>query len=360
MSKNTRTVAVMDIGSNTSLLLIARLFPNKKVEVLEDRLFYTRLAEGFPRLHESLESKKEPEKYIQPQALKRQAHFFEQARALLRPHFVQHVKCVATAAGRQAQNKEQLITLSQQYGFCLNIISPEEEAQLSWKGALFKLPVLPKTAVVLDIGGASTEISSQKNLFSLPMGSVNLTESFLPTDPPTNQETQCLEHHIKQEIHRIPFSFPQKSILVATAGVPTTLALMQNQSLGSSARQREGAYFTKAPLFPPLIQPEPPPTKGRLQFANKGYETYKTWSTLHGTKLSLKQVEEWHKNMFRLPVEKRKKIKGMPIYRADVMPAGLSVLKQIMYRFHWNQCVVSMTGLRYGLLCQFYATLNKK
>ncbi len=319
MAKDTQTVAVMDIGSNTSLLLIARLFSNKKVEILEDRLFYTRLAEGFHRPRPTGQKGQQgPGRYIQPQALKRQGRVFEQARELVRHYSVQQVKCVATAASRQAKNKEQLIALGRQYGFCVNIISPEAEARSGRTGALFKLPVLPKTAVVLDIGGASTEISSEQDCFSLPMGSVNLTERFLPTDPPTEQETERLEHHIKQEIHRIPFSFPQKSILVATAGIPTTLAFMQNQSPDSSA-----------------------------------------FHEIHGTTLSLKQVEEWHKNLFCLPLEERKKLKGLPIYRADVMPAGLSVLKQIMHRFCWKQCVVSMTGLRYGLLCQFYAPLNK-
>ena len=77
------------------------------------------------------------------------------------------------------------------------------------------------------------------------------------------------------------------------------------------------------------------------------------WDHLHGTKLSFKQVENWQKKLAQLSFEKRKQLKGMPIYRADVLPAGLSLLKKIMQKFHWDQCVVSITGLRYGLLCQF-------
>ena len=299
MQDSSNMVAVADIGSNTSLLLIARLLENKEPEILEDRLFYTRLAEGFAQT----ESQK---KYISKIALKRQERFFETAQKFVQQYSVQQIKCVATSASRQACNQEQLIALGQSYGFFIDIISPEKEALLSRKGALFKLLVNPQKAVVLDIGGASTEISSANNIFSLPIGSINLTERFFRNNPPTQPEINKLEKHIEQEIQRIPFSFSKKDILVATAGTPTTLASLENQS--------------------PHCQ---------------------NW---HGSTLSLGQVDKWYKTLLRLSFEERKNLKGMPIYRADVMPAGLSLLKQIMQVFYFQQCVVSVTGLRYGLL----------
>ena len=60
---------------------------------------------------------------------------------------------MATSAGRQARNQDQLIALGRRYGFVVEIISPEEEAMLSREGALFKLKRELKKAVVLDIGG---------------------------------------------------------------------------------------------------------------------------------------------------------------------------------------------------------------
>ena len=114
---------------------------------------------------------------------------------------------------------------------------------------------------------------------------------------------------IQKEINLIPFCFAKNSTLVATAGTPTTLAALKN-------------------------------------------ETDKL-NDLHGEKLSREQVCLWWEHLFNLSCEKRKNLKGMPIYRADVMPAGLSILKQLMYQFQWNECIVSITGLRYGLLCQF-------
>ena len=294
-------MAAIDIGSNTSLLLIARLSdePGQTPDILEDQLFFTRLAEGFSK-----------EKKIQKQALERQSVFFEKAKKILQQYSVKRIKCVATAAAREAQNSHQLIAIGKQYGFSLDIISDKEEARISREGALFQLPVCDdESVVVLDIGGASTEISKAQQFFSLPIGSVNLTEEFLHNDPPKEKEIFSLMKKIQKEVNLIPFSLSTDLTLVATAGTPTTLAALKNK-------------------------------KEKLD-------------ELHGEKISMAQVHLWWEHLFNLSVEKRKNLKGMPFYRADVMPAGLSILKQVMHQFQWNECIVSITGLRYGLLCQF-------
>ena len=122
-------VAAIDIGSNTSLLLIARLSEDlsSSPSILEDQLFFTRLAEGF--------SKK---KEMSADSLKRQRSFFEKASRLIDQYSVKKIKCVATAAARKAENAHQLLSCGRQYGFSIDIISAEEEAKLSRKGALFK------------------------------------------------------------------------------------------------------------------------------------------------------------------------------------------------------------------------------
>ena len=291
-------VAAIDIGSNTSLLLIARLSAKSGTikDILEDQVFFTRLAEG---LHDKGEIRKD--------SLKRQCTFFEKARKIINQYSVKKVKCVATAAARKAKNAQNLLYYGKKYGFSIDIISEKKEAQTSRKGALFKLPVNPDSSVVLDIGGASSEISTAQEFFSLPIGSVNLTEAFIHKNPPEKKEISLLINKIQKEINLIPFCFTKNSTLVATAGTPTTLAALKNKT-------------------------------DKLD-------------DLHGQKINLEQVCVWQKYLFTLPNEKRKNLKGMPFYRADVMPAGLSILKQLMYHFQWNECTVSITGLRYGLLC---------
>ena len=291
------TVAIIDIGSNTSLLLIAKLPTDSHhlPSVWEDQLFFTRLAEGFSK-----------EKKIQKQALERQKLFFEKAQKIIHQYAVDEIRCVATAAARTAENADQLLALAKSYGISINIISSEQEAILSRKGALFRLSVENNSAVVLDIGGASSEISTHDQFYSIPIGSVNLTEQFLHDDPPKETQIIALTKKIQTELDLIPFSFSKCSTLVATAGTPTTLAALKNKT--------------------------------------------EEISVLHGKKLSKEDVNSWWKYLFKISTEERKDIKGMPFYRADVMPAGLSLLVEVMNKFQWLECTVSTTGLRYGLL----------
>ena len=298
-------MATLDIGSNTSLLLIAEVSSKNLNEshILEDKLFFTRLAEGFSS------EKILPGPKITNQALKRQEVFFQKAKELIHQYSVEKIKCVATAASRKAINVQELLSQGEKYGFPIKIISAKEEAKLSHKGALFHLPFTEEETVVIDIGGASTEISTAHQVFSLPIGSVNLTERFLRKDPPDKKEISCLMKAIGQEVHSVPCFFSKNLTLVATAGTPTTLAALSQET--------------------------------------------DQWNTLHGERLNIQQVKEWWEHLFQLSFEKRKNLKGMPIYRADVLPAGLSILKQLMGYFQWEECVISITGLRYGLLCQF-------
>ena len=290
-------MAIIDIGSNTSLLLIAKLSAGSHPlpSILEDQLFFTRLAEGFSQKRE-----------IRKPALERQKLFFEKAQKIIQKYAVKEIRCVATAAARTAENADQLLSLGKKYGFSVNIISSEKEAILSRKGALFQLPVEDSSVVVLDIGGASSEISTYHQFYSIPIGSVNLTEEFLHSDPPKKTEIVALTKKIQTELDLISISFSKCSTLVATAGTPTTLAALKNKTEKISA--------------------------------------------LHGQQLSKQEVHLWWEYLFKISQERRKNIKGMPFYRADVMPAGLSILVEVMNRFKWAECTVSTTGLRYGLL----------
>ena len=297
-------IAVMDIGSNTSLLLIARVFSNGGApKVLKDEVFYTRLAEGF-----SIQKKSPP--LITASALKRQTLFFEKSRRLLDKYSVEQIKCVATSACRRAGNAHQVVETGKQYGFSIKIISGKEEARLSRKGILFGLKTKHSSSLVtLDIGGASTELSAPGGLdLSLPIGSVSLTEEFLHQDPPSQKQILLLTKKIKSLLKDI--CFVNNFVLIAGAGTPLTLACLERST--------------------------------------------DNIEDLHGMRLSYKQVLYWWEYLLRLSLEKRKNLKGMPFYRADVLPAGLSILKQIMEHFNKKECTVSVTGLRQGLLYSFY------
>ncbi len=365
-------VAVMDMGSGTSLLLVVRLFkaspslkgrvpprgvdswrsgndlscrrndsvilkaPSDKktggqaalfAEVKEDLIHWTRLSEGYST---SLCQ-------ITTAALKRQKSFFQAARALIKKHKVSRIHCVATEAVRKAKNQNQFLKLAQSYGFKVDVLSGEEEARLSARGALWALPPLNKKTLVLDIGGASTELAlcqtsaatsvCKKNFppgsrntkgktlnsrfVSLPFGSVTLTQKHIPSfnPPPLNSYQSICDHvqHVLRKNLKGPGGvLPRGTVLVATAGTACTLACLQHQ-------------------------------------------TEDPWP-MHGQVLSLKQVRQWRKKLFSLTRPARKSLPGMPPQRADIILAGVSVLENVMVFFSFKKCVVSVTGLRFGLL----------
>ena len=347
-------VATVDIGSNTSLLLIARLSKEKtsSFKILEDQLFFTRLAQRESpiditnedrktgiSLNKRQESNQRGIK-ITCEALERQKLFFKKAQKLIQQYSVEKIKCVATAAARQAENRQELLSLGEEYGFSIDIISAEEEARISRKGAFFKLSVDPISAVVLDIGGASTEISTAHQCFSLAIGSVNLTEEFIHNDPPTKEEIKRLTEKIQAELKTIPFSCSKQSVLVAVAGTPTTLATLETKTDNLDSAGENPAEKASPPLYDffPL----------REGFLNPEFSNM---MSVHGKRLSLNQIQYWWEYLLQMPIVKRKNLKGMPFYRADVLPAGLTILKEVMKQFHWKECTVSVTGLRYGLLC---------
>ena len=288
-------VATLDLGSNTSVLLIGSLFKTgKRFQMEKDEVFFTRLAENFY-----------PAYKIQKPALYRQELFFKAARKYIDSYLSIKVKTVATQVARLAKNKKDLISLGARYGFDIEILSSLEESQLSYKGALFNLPLDLKNVLVLDIGGASTEFGFKENFYSFPFGSVYLTQAFLQQDPPTPSGIKKISKEVKKALCSLP-PFLKKFTLVATAGTPVTLASLQ-------------------------------------------HKTHKV-SSLHGRELSYSQVEKWWHKLCDLSIEERTKLKGMPVYRADVMPAGISILKCVMEHFSFTECIVSITGLRYGLL----------
>ena len=94
-----------------------------------------------------------------------------------------------------------------------------------------------ESAIVIDIGGGSTEIISgnlraQPVDISLPLGAVYLTERFILNDPPTEEELELLREFVRAELRNVSFDIDARnrgSVLAGTAGTITTLAAMDQK-----------------------------------------------------------------------------------------------------------------------------------
>src|SRR5439155_12485293 len=108
-------------------------------------------------------------------------------------HKVRLIRCVGTAALREATDSRSFLTRCKKIGMPLEILPEEEEARLISLGIMSGLQFHLPLGLCLDIGGGSLELSvadatNNYCLFSLPLGAVRLTESFLASDPPRHKE----------------------------------------------------------------------------------------------------------------------------------------------------------------------------
>ena len=143
----------------------------------------------------------------------------------------ERVMTIATSAVRDAVNGEAFIAeLRERFGLNARLLTGEEEANLTYKGATAHRPDEGST-LVFDIGGGSTELivgSGTKVGFhtSLQAGTIRQSERHLTSDPPDPHELEDLADEIRNLIDRAITTDPQAkaSRAIAVAGTPTSLA----------------------------------------------------------------------------------------------------------------------------------------
>jgi exopolyphosphatase / guanosine-5'-triphosphate,3'-diphosphate pyrophosphatase len=236
--------AVIDIGSNTTRLLVAepdRLRPGGVVEVAAQRTFVrltaAERAHGIP-----------PDK---AQAL---CEAVAEQALLARAHHVVALRVVATAALRQAPGRELLLTrLSEAAGTRVEIISGEEEARLAFKGATAPLAddAGVGRVVVADIGGGSTELAcgapgeAPSWWASLPVGSGVFTEDHFASDPPTADELARARADADAAIAAA--GCPRADVAWAVGGSATSLCRLCGETLTADALDAALGRVTTAP-----------------------------------------------------------------------------------------------------------------
>ncbi|ASK66846.1 exopolyphosphatase [Brachybacterium avium] len=216
-------VAAIDCGTNSIRLLIARRDEASGTVIdLERRLEMVRLGLGVDRTGR-----------FDPVAVERTLEAARRFRALIEHHGVatQDVRFVATSATRDASNRDLFIEgIHEILGIVPEVISGQEEAALSFRGAVSTVADLPAgPRLVVDIGGGSTELVlgevTPTHRISLDMGSVRLTERHLVTDPPTAAEIDAAIAEIDAQLDRACAEVPldQAASLVGVAGTVTTV-----------------------------------------------------------------------------------------------------------------------------------------
>ena len=212
-------IALIDMGSNTVLLLIAEIdSKNQTFKTLLNKY-------ESPRLGRGIKTKGN----ISEESINKLMLILKAYKELIELNKCSRVICTATNAMRIAKNAKDIIyKVKDEFGIEIEVISGDREAELTFLGASTALDNAFQK-IVLDIGGGSTEVifgsgSEIKFKKSFPVGVVSLTEQFIKNDIPSAQELADLKEFVNQTFKEITDIVPTNIPLIAVAGTPTSLS----------------------------------------------------------------------------------------------------------------------------------------
>lgn len=291
-------IATIDIGTNTTLLLIAE---SSDSSVLAERAEITRLGRGIGQGGE-----------LGHEGIAKTLAVLADYASLARQHGAA-LHAIGTEGLRRAANAQAfLVPAAQILGAPVEVIDGEREAALTFLATRRSLPdATLGAAAVVDIGGGSTEIvvSSQGEVVwrhSLPLGSVRLTERHVEHDPATPAEVAAITEEALGLLAAVPFPRPP-STLIGVAGTVTTLAAM---------------------------------TLGLTSYDSK---------LVHGYRLGRAALAAQIARLRGARQAEREQMAGLDPKRADVILAGALLLGAIADRSGAHEVVVSDRGIRWGL-----------
>lgn len=272
-------VAAMDCGTNSLRLLVTDVRGEEKRDVVRE-MRVVRLGQGVDdtgRFH--------------PDALDRTLAVTREFGELATVLGAQRIRFCATSAARDAENADELNDgVESILGVRPEVLTGEDEARASFLGATRSTT---GSALVVDIGGGSTELvvgadGDVQWSHSFDVGSVRLTERFLPSDPVSIDEVTALEAYLDGLLVPQVASLEPVSTLVGVAGTITTVA----------------AHALELP----------------------SYDS----SAIHGARISVDDMRTACLSLLRMSVADRRALPFMHPGRADVIGAGAMILDAVL------------------------------
>lgn len=306
--------ATIDIGSNTLRLLIGTSTSDGTIDAKLYERRITRLAGG---IDNSLG--------LHPDSMQRTLDGLIQFRSIIDQHQVDQVRAVATAAMRRAVNSaEFILQVKERCGIDIDIISGKEEAQLTSSGVLSVIDPLPEQALIIDIGGGSTEfvaLSAGQVLFekSYTMGTVQLCEE-LSDDVQRGIYIAAVIDRLLKDMQQVGCS-DISPVLIGTAGTITTLAAIDLELQEYNAARINNHHLKEA---------------------------------------ALKQMMT---RLAALSAKERERLPGMEAGRGDLIVPGLQIVLQLLDRLKQqgkqHGMIVSDAGLLEGTLLNLASNKGK-
>jgi exopolyphosphatase/guanosine-5'-triphosphate,3'-diphosphate pyrophosphatase len=302
-------LGVIDIGSNSIRLLAVELIDERSWTAIAEERAMTRLAHG---LSES--------RTLSPEAMAQSVEAVGRFKAIAEKLGVTKVRAFATAAVREARNRDDFISLVQdRTGPKLELVSALDEGRLTHRSVARVFDLSHGTAAVMDIGGGSMEVVFSQNGVitensSMPLGAVRLTERFGGADAASGPNYKKLRKHVEREVreHVRPHEKPP-TVVVGCGGTCTTLVTLAAAARGVLIDRNSAALSTLGPV-------------------------------------SLSQLRAILAGLRAMTLEQRLRVPGLPSDRADIVVAGLTAIERLLTFLGADSIAVHPGGFREGLV----------
>jgi exopolyphosphatase / guanosine-5'-triphosphate,3'-diphosphate pyrophosphatase len=307
-------IAAIDCGTNSIHMIVVRIRPDLSFEVIDREKDMVRLGSG------GLDGKA-----LTPEAMTAALQALSRFRRLAESHQVEEILAAATSAVREAENGgEFLNAVERETGIKPQVISGTEEARLIHLAAIYGVDVAGVSAVVVDIGGGSVEIThgagtSLRVAKSFKLGVIRLTERFVRTDPLSKGDERKLVRHIDDEIA----TYLRE---IRTAGfdrvIGTSGTILSLGAVASAERRRAS-------------------------------------DEIRNLRVPAKQIHRLRKEITNRSIGERMKLPGLDPRRADLIVSGAVLLDTVLQRLDAPEITLCDFALREGLVLD-YIQRNRK
>jgi exopolyphosphatase/guanosine-5'-triphosphate,3'-diphosphate pyrophosphatase len=297
-----QTLGVIDIGSNSGRVLVARMRGAAHLDVLGDARSPLRLVRDVARAGR-----------LSTETIERTLRIVRGFMAVASSAGADRTVAVATAAVREASNGEEFIERTRdELGIPVKIANGDEEALFGFLGAVHGLPI--QHGIVLDVGGGSLQLTHFRGRriqrsWSMSLGALRLSDRFLKSDPPSRGEMRLLKDHVYASLEKAGIG-----PLLADERMLGTGGTVRN--LGKVDRRMRGEY--------PI-------------------------SRLHGYVLDRRRLDEVTALLAGAPASNRAAIPGLNSDRSDSIVGGALVVQAVMDRLLAADLTVAGYGLREGV-----------
>lgn len=302
-----RRIAVLDLGTNTFHLYIVDVFDDLSIKKVFKSKVVVKLGEG--GIHEN---------QIAERAFNRGLRALKHYAGILVEEKVDEVHTFATAAIRSAKNADEFIgKVYTQTGIKIKVIPGKEEARLICLGVRQCIKLGDQPALIMDIGGGSTEfiIADKNNIYarySFNIGAAKLLEMFKPSDPITDSEINAVQIFLENQLTELDRSLKKYKV---------------KKLIGSS-----GSFDTFAEMI--------------------GYRFYdrNVLKNINSFSFELSEFCELHEYLLHSTLSQRKRMKGLIKMRVDMIVLASICTQFVLHRYKLNELALSKFALKEGAM----------